>query len=745
MPSLIYRDDYPLHRLGWKAFQDLCVALSEEVLKRPVQTFLPSRDAGRDGAFVGTWKAHGAHAGSSTIQCKFTSTVDQNLTLSKLRTELVKAQALARRGLASDYIILTNHPVTGASELAIRDAFKAVGVGECRVFHRDWIITHIRASARLRMLAPRLYGMGDLSDLLDARAYRQAQLILSELGDGLQRLVVTEAHRRSVRAIDQHSLVLLLGAPATGKSTIGAGLAIGAADAWNSHTIKATSPQELKERINPDESQFFWIDDAWGSTQYQRDRTEAWNQVFPLLQAAVKRGSRFLFTSRDYIWNSAKLELKLQSLPVLQKSQVVINVEEFTIGEKAQIVYNHLKLGDQSNEFRRAVKPYLPNIVKTPGFLPEVARRLGERFFTSNLGPSESSLQEFFANPEDFLVQTINQLDGASRAALAVVFMAGGAVRSPVRSELLNQAASDFAVTSAAVRDQLNSLNGSLLLLARDDQGSFWKYKHPTIGDAYARYVAQDPERIRLFLIGAKPESIAHEVVCAGIDLAGSSMVVSEELQPLLAGRLSQLQGWALARFLSYRSSVAFSARMLKVRPDILERFETFYSPIAEDMDALLLTTLYRQGLLPERCRSNFVQRIEKSISEEADASFLTDEGILAVLTVDERQKMLARAAADVLEDVDSHIARRRRDWESNYDPDDHFDDLEAAIFTFADACARLVDIDSVKAQAKRAIAQATRDMQAEYVDPPAPKKSAVQKSKNAKGPLEDLFRDIDD
>ena len=38
--------NYDLHRLGWKAFQDLCVALAEERLQRPVQTFLPTNDAG---------------------------------------------------------------------------------------------------------------------------------------------------------------------------------------------------------------------------------------------------------------------------------------------------------------------------------------------------------------------------------------------------------------------------------------------------------------------------------------------------------------------------------------------------------------------------------------------------------------------------------------------------------------------------------------------------------------------------
>jgi hypothetical protein len=121
----------PLHLLRWKAFQDLCVSVAEECLRRPVQNFLPGNDAGRDGAFVGRWNGEDPAAGESTIQCKFTSKADENLTLSKLDDELVKASLLAGRGLASDYIILTNHPVTGASEISIKAAFEKVGVGRC--------------------------------------------------------------------------------------------------------------------------------------------------------------------------------------------------------------------------------------------------------------------------------------------------------------------------------------------------------------------------------------------------------------------------------------------------------------------------------------------------------------------------------------------------------------------------------------------------------------------------------------
>jgi hypothetical protein len=61
---------YDLHTLGWKSFQDLSLAVAEECLKRPVQSFLASNDSGRDGAFLGRWKSNNPGAGTSTIQCK---------------------------------------------------------------------------------------------------------------------------------------------------------------------------------------------------------------------------------------------------------------------------------------------------------------------------------------------------------------------------------------------------------------------------------------------------------------------------------------------------------------------------------------------------------------------------------------------------------------------------------------------------------------------------------------------------
>jgi len=151
---------FDLIKLGWKAFQDLATAVAAEILKRPVQSFLGSNDGGRDGAFLGTWTGDDGQPVKSTLQCKFMGKLGANLTLANLKSELPKAELLAKDGLAEDYVILTNAGVSGEADRQICAAFEAVGVKRCQVFGGSWIGQQLEQSVRLRMLVPRIYGIG---------------------------------------------------------------------------------------------------------------------------------------------------------------------------------------------------------------------------------------------------------------------------------------------------------------------------------------------------------------------------------------------------------------------------------------------------------------------------------------------------------------------------------------------------------------------------------------------------------
>ena len=196
--------DYELHSLGWKAFQNLCSTIVSDIWGQTIQTFFDSHDGGRDGAFNGNWNSSESDnfSGTYTVQCKFTANTSKVIKLSDLADEIKKAKRLAERGLADNYFLFTNAKLTGTNDEAIRSSFESIpNLNKCVVYGSDRISLIIRESKRLRMLVPRIYGLGDLSQILDERAYDQAQEILSSLGDDLNKFIITDAYRQSAKAL----------------------------------------------------------------------------------------------------------------------------------------------------------------------------------------------------------------------------------------------------------------------------------------------------------------------------------------------------------------------------------------------------------------------------------------------------------------------------------------------------------------------------------------------------------------
>lgn len=359
--------DFALHTLGWRAFQDLCATVLREVWAQSVHTFADSNDGGRDGAFYGTWQqppdpigVQDVPDGPFVLQCKHTKKADTTLTPSELSDEFDKVQALVERGLCGSYVLLTNARVSGVSEATIRQRLLDAGVAYPLILDGRWICDTIATRQRLRTFVPRVYGLGDLSQILDERAYTQAQYLLSYLREELATFVVTDAYRRAAQAVQQHGFVLLLGEPAVGKSVIAATLAMTALDAWGCLTVNAHDAAELVRHWNPNEpDQFFWVDDAFGAVRHEPQLTDNWSRHMRQVMTAVHGGAKIVLTSRDYIYRDARPHLKEYAYPLLHEQQVVVDVAQLPPEERRQILYNHINLGDQPAEVRGKMKPHL--------------------------------------------------------------------------------------------------------------------------------------------------------------------------------------------------------------------------------------------------------------------------------------------------------------------------------------------------------------------------------------------------
>lgn len=679
--------DYQLHTIGWKSFQDLCLMIISEIRGQPVQVFNPVHDGGRDGAFQGSWVTQQSESisGSCTIQCKFSIKENQVLKIADLNEEFTKAENLAQNGLVNIYLLYTNLSLTGTVEAELRQKFLGInGLNHFEVHGKESITRTIQDHARLRRLVPRVYGLGDLSQILDERAYEQASSILSTLSHDLSKFVKTSAYIQSAKALNDKHFVLLLGEPACGKTTIAATLALGAIDCSQHQVININEPREIKERWNPnDPKQIFWIDDAFGSTQLDRQKLESWNQSMKTINAAIDKGAKFILTSRDYIFKSAQSSLKTSACPVFDDSQVHVLVEKIQPHEKEQILYNHLKFGNQSKGFRARIKPFLSEIAKRQGFMPELARRLGNKTFTKALRIDESSLNRFIDEPMPFLKDVVNSLDDHAKSAIALVFMRGGRLESPIDLTPLDQKTiAAIGGEISQVTGALNSLKDSLIVQESINEQRYWKYKHPTIKDAFSSIVAENPEHLDVYLMGTPIEQIMKEVSC-GVEVEGAKIMVPSSRYGQIIGQLdfSHQSYWErrpLDYFLAGRCGKVFLGQLLTINPQYLGMLNVG-SFLSISSEVAVLARLKGFALLPEENRLKTVQQISDLAIETPDSDFLRGNA-RSLLHEEEVQNILERIRNELFPRLDDVID----EWKSNYDvgesPDSHFDALREAL-----------------------------------------------------------------
>ena len=107
----------------------------------------------------------------------------------------------------------------------------------------------------------------------------------------------------------------------------------------------------------------------------------------------ISGGARIVLTSRDYIYNRARQDLKTVHSLFSTKARLVIDVRALSLHEKRQILYNHIKLGNQTQDFRGKIKPYLERVAAHDRFIPEIARRLADSNFTKSLRISDWDLK----------------------------------------------------------------------------------------------------------------------------------------------------------------------------------------------------------------------------------------------------------------------------------------------------------------------------------------------------------------
>jgi hypothetical protein len=669
--------DLALHTIGWKAFQDLCSQVCEEVLRQPVEVFREAQDGGQDAVFLLRTRS-GEHR-TGTVQCKHSCHPQARLRVGALTSEFEAVKELVKAGEADTYVLMTSMSVDAPVAVTVRQRLRALGVRRPHVLGRQYLIRTIRSSARLRALVPQVYGLGDLTAILDERTRQQTRALLDHWIPKLKAYVPTAAHRRAVRALDKQGIVLLLGNPSSGKSAIGAILSTMAADNPDHTVYSLTSPRDFETSWNPhDPGRFFWIDDAFGSNVVREEFVQDWTSTFKKVQAAIGHGNRFLLTSRRHVYEAARVRLGQRNLPAFLDGGAVVDVGELTPDEKRQILYNHIAFGNQTQAWKTSAKPHLETVSQVENFLPGIAERLGDPAFTKSVSLTADALSRFMREPKTHLIDTINALDEPLRAALILVYVHQGSLTEQTLDKAATEAVSaSIGVPLSRIQDALPELRGSFLRLPTAAVKNAWTFAHPTISDALTDILKERPHMIAALLRGATLETVLSTCVCEGGGYVTDALKIPDGLSDVLVARLIKTPdersvNHALFAFLADKTTDDVFRKTIERDPELLHRDNLWSSKKSTDPLFRVLARAHRLGCLDECVRLRAAERLECAVVDDFDLSCLEDSDLLSLITPIRLVALGMRVRAAILPAVPDRV----QDAVDEFDPDYHLEDV---------------------------------------------------------------------
>jgi hypothetical protein len=361
---------YDLDRLGWLQFQQLCAYVLE--LDAGVAPGAWQGDAD-DCRFVvaddglGPPLLQTAMRGSVLVQCAW------------LRPGLVAPVVMALETLATEHretLRGVHSYVLMANGDAIREHAEVPGL-TVDVIDTPTLSARIDARPELRLAMPSLLGVHELDPLIPAAVGERSTLDRREAEPLAAVFVATRAYHRAVRTLREHRFAVLTGPPEMGKTAIARMVALAKmTDGWQAH--ECTSPDDLQAALDPRARQVFIADDAFGSTEYRADAAERWARAMERLLGALDDRHWLIWTSRPAPLHAAlhRLHQERGAERFPAPARVLVDASTLDPEEKVLILFRHAKAAELTDQTRRSLRTFGPEIVGTPTFTPERIRRL---------------------------------------------------------------------------------------------------------------------------------------------------------------------------------------------------------------------------------------------------------------------------------------------------------------------------------------------------------------------------------
>lgn len=246
--------------------------------------------------------------------------------------------------------------------------------------------------------------------------------------------VQTQTYQRALEMLDLNRTILISGEPGMGKTTLAYILALEFL-AVNEYAgfVWADSIEDIETQWEyTGQRQVFILDDFWGDVFYRESGRKASRKLENLIYRVMDDGEkRLIITSREYIVQQEILRSpELESLFEQLKLECVL--EEYSDGEKAKILFSHLKESDLEIEYINAIYYQCDRIVKHCGYSPRIIGKFLKQNDSEQYSPYDyvEELCLYLEYPENFWKEIFSELSEESQVVLYIIAVSYTPIRA---------------------------------------------------------------------------------------------------------------------------------------------------------------------------------------------------------------------------------------------------------------------------------------------------------------------------